>query len=504
MWSATSSSRCRTSSPAAARPAAARPDSSAAGTSVLSRPRRGAAVGRRLAGVVGHRPAGHDRAPGARRASRGTARRRRAGTAGWRCRRWRPAPRWRRRRRRSPCSSAGCRRGGTAPRRPARTPTAARRPSRRRTRRRRCGPPGCASASPLARLTASATETIRRSPASWPKVSFTCLSRLMSASTIVTVLPVGPVTLQRGVQPLVDRAAVGEAGQRVGEGQPLDARHVIGLHHAGRHLRGDGLGEVEVLLGVGRAAPRPGRPRARPRPAPRPGSAPTAPRSSRARQGGRPRGSRRRAAVTKDMRPWTSPLTSGQAASAKVSSAGKRTSPGASIPTLTIVVRTPRSRSQPRDRQRRGVQGTPSRLRERLDQVLGAAGADHLGDVQERPQTRRVVACLGHALEDDASGASVGAKPGDQPTDRTMATVSSPTTQTRADRADRAGQVTASMVRVRGPARSTCDGSVRPTRRSASPAASIIASRSTPVATPMSSTMCTSSSVAMLPVAPGA
>ena len=39
---------------------------------------------------------------------------------------------------------------------------------------------------------------------------------------------------------------------------------------------------------------------------------------------------------------------------------------------------------------------------------------------------------------------------------------------------------------------------------SASAAAAIIASRSMPVATPMSSTMCTSSSVAMLPVAPGA
>ena len=39
---------------------------------------------------------------------------------------------------------------------------------------------------------------------------------------------------------------------------------------------------------------------------------------------------------------------------------------------------------------------------------------------------------------------------------------------------------------------------------SASAAAAIIASRSMPVTTPMSSTMCTSSSVAMLPVAPGA
>src|SRR5581483_573207 len=55
-----------------------------------------------------------------------------------------------------------------------------------------------------------------------------------------------------------------------------------------------------------------------------------------------------------------------------------------------------------------------------------------------------------------------------------------------------------------GPARSTWEGSTRPTMRSASAAASIIASRSTPVDTPMSSTMWTSSSVAMLPVAPGA
>jgi hypothetical protein len=58
--------------------------------------------------------------------------------------------------------------------------------------------------------------------------------------------------------------------------------------------------------------------------------------------------------------------------------------------------------------------------------------------------------------------------------------------------------------RVRGPARSTCEGSVRPTIRSASAATSIIASRSMPVSMPMSSTMCTSSSVAMLPEAPGA
>ena len=55
-----------------------------------------------------------------------------------------------------------------------------------------------------------------------------------------------------------------------------------------------------------------------------------------------------------------------------------------------------------------------------------------------------------------------------------------------------------------GPARSTWEGRSRPTMPSASAAAAIIASRSMPVATPMSSTMCTSSSVAMLPVAPGA
>src|ERR1700722_6327796 len=65
-----------------------------------------------------------------------------------------------------------------------------------------------------------------------------------------------------------------------------------------------------------------------------------------------------------------------------------------------------------------------------------------------------------------------------------------------------AGQ--AGMVRVRGPARSTCDGSFRPMTCSASAAAAIIASRSIPVATPMSSTMWISSSVAMLLVAPGA
>src|ERR1017187_321524 len=62
----------------------------------------------------------------------------------------------------------------------------------------------------------------------------------------------------------------------------------------------------------------------------------------------------------------------------------------------------------------------------------------------------------------------------------------------------------ARIVPVRGPALSTCDGSCRPMIRSASAAASIIASRSMPVATPMSSTMWTSSSVAILPVAPGA
>src|SRR5271166_2310330 len=60
------------------------------------------------------------------------------------------------------------------------------------------------------------------------------------------------------------------------------------------------------------------------------------------------------------------------------------------------------------------------------------------------------------------------------------------------------------IVLVRGPARSTWEGRVRPTMPSASAAAAIIASRSIPVATPMSSTMWTSSSVAMLPVAPGA
>ena len=62
----------------------------------------------------------------------------------------------------------------------------------------------------------------------------------------------------------------------------------------------------------------------------------------------------------------------------------------------------------------------------------------------------------------------------------------------------------AGTVRVRGPARSTWDGNVRPTIASARAATSIMAARSMPVATPMSSTMCTSSSVAMLPVAPGA
>src|SRR5581483_9010966 len=50
--------------------------------------------------------------------------------------------------------------------------------------------------------------------------------------------------------------------------------------------------------------------------------------------------------------------------------------------------------------------------------------------------------------------------------------------------------VHAGVVRVRGPARSTWLGNVRPTSRSAVAAASIIASRSIPVSTPMSSTMC--------------
>ena len=45
---------------------------------------------------------------------------------------------------------------------------------------------------------------------------------------------------------------------------------------------------------------------------------------------------------------------------------------------------------------------------------------------------------------------------------------------------------------------------MRPTMPSASAAVAIMASRSIPVATPMSSAMYTSSSVAMLPVAPGA
>src|SRR5205823_5333644 len=48
------------------------------------------------------------------------------------------------------------------------------------------------------------------------------------------------------------------------------------------------------------------------------------------------------------------------------------------------------------------------------------------------------------------------------------------------------------------------DGSARPTTGSSAPAAPIIAARSTPVLTPMSSTMWTSSSVATCPVAPGA
>ena len=106
--------------------------------------------------------------------------------------------------------------------------------------------------SPLAWLTAWPTEAIRRSPASWPKESLTCFSRLMSASTTETgkvrCLPGGHLVRE----PVVDGAAVGQPGERVLERQPLDPREVVGLHDAGSDVGRDRSGELQV----GRAEPR--------------------------------------------------------------------------------------------------------------------------------------------------------------------------------------------------------------------------------------------------------
>ena len=152
-------------------------------------------------------------------ASRGTARRRRAGTAAAACGTAPAASPWRRRRRRRRCSAAGCRRCGRAPRRPPR-PRSAGTPV---VTMQNSSPPMRAArlpcASPLARLTASATATISRSPASWPNESLTCLSRLMSASTSDTGVPSLGV-----VAPCSPRAArprrAGWPGPSAGPGTP--------------------------------------------------------------------------------------------------------------------------------------------------------------------------------------------------------------------------------------------------------------------------------------------
>ena len=63
----------------------------------------------------------------------------------------------------------------------------------------------------------------------------------MSASTRDDRYAGRGVRGHRRLQPLVDGAPVGQAGQRVLERQPLDAGEVVGLHDAGRDLGRDRL-----------------------------------------------------------------------------------------------------------------------------------------------------------------------------------------------------------------------------------------------------------------------
>ena len=98
-------------------------------------------------------------------------------------------------------------------------------------------PGGEASGSGDAEAASSvANASAARSPATWPCRSLIRLRPLTSTTTIPTDWP--PVRLQREslVEAVLEGPPVGEAGEVVGVGEPLDARDVLRLGDACPHL----------------------------------------------------------------------------------------------------------------------------------------------------------------------------------------------------------------------------------------------------------------------------
>ena len=125
-----------------------------------------------------------------------------------------------------PRRAARGRRGRTARRRRRRTrpakasasASAARRSAAGpRTRRRRAGP-RCRRRGRRSRRR-SATCSSSASPRSWPRVSLTSLNRSTSSSSSPTCRRCATLAADRALEPVAEQSAVGQAGQRVEQGQ---------------------------------------------------------------------------------------------------------------------------------------------------------------------------------------------------------------------------------------------------------------------------------------------
>ena len=90
----------------------------------------------------------------------------------------------------------------------------------RRTRRRRAGPP-CSRRGSRPRSGGRSRPAGRRRPGG-PSESLTVLNRSTSSSSIASAPPAALQPGQRLVEPVVEQGAVGQPGQGVGEGEPLE------------------------------------------------------------------------------------------------------------------------------------------------------------------------------------------------------------------------------------------------------------------------------------------
>ena len=155
--------------------------------------------------------------------------------------------------------AAGHRQRAGRARRRAGAPRRARAAARRRRRGPRAGTqnssppsrqviaPGIALGRP--RRAPGPAATSARSPASWPSRSLTSLSPSRSQKTSARSPPLAWRGRDRVLHPLVERAAVGQPGERVAVREVLEPGEELRAADRRRHLRAQRLGEAHVRVG---------------------------------------------------------------------------------------------------------------------------------------------------------------------------------------------------------------------------------------------------------------